>query len=96
MFVKACAPLQQSHNVRVLGVLPGLTDTPILYKTGGNGVASDWMKTVLETQERCTPEDIASAVADLIERDEIPGGAWVAVRRRDGEVCREWSDPALA
>ena len=96
MFVQACSTLQDSHNVRVVGVLPGLVDTPILYKTGGEGVASDWMKVVLENNEACTPDDIADAVLDLIKRDDVPGGAWVAVRRSDGQVEREWSDPVLA
>ncbi|WP_373009309.1 SDR family NAD(P)-dependent oxidoreductase [Hyphomonas sp.] len=95
MFVKACSPMQETHNVRVLGVLPGLTDTPILLKTGANGEAASWMQPVLENYERCTPDDIADAVMDLVERDDIPGGSWVAVRRTDGKVEREWSECAI-
>lgn len=96
MFTQACSVLSETHNVRVLGVLPGLVATPILYKTGGEGIASDWMKTVLENNESCEPDDIAQAVVDMIRRDDVPGGSWVAVRREAGETKLEWSDPALA
>ena len=96
MLVQACAPLQDTLNVRVVGVLPGLVDTPILYKTGGEGVATPWMLDILKNYEACAPGDIAEAVLDLIENTNIPGGSWVAVRREEGKIFREWSDPALA
>lgn len=90
MFTQSCASLKASHNVRVAGVLPGLTDTPILKKTGGDGEYAPWMAPILAGNAMCTPEDIAAAVVDLIEDDTLPGGAWVAVRKVDGAVVREW------
>jgi NAD(P)-dependent dehydrogenase (short-subunit alcohol dehydrogenase family) len=90
MFTRCCASLKESANIRVLGVLPGLTDTPILHKTGANGKAADWMAPILSGWAKCTPQDIAQAVADLIADDSLPGGDWVAVRNIDGKIVREW------
>lgn len=89
MFTRCCAGLKEEWNVRVAGVLPGLTDTPILHTTGGDR-AADWMAPVLANNERCTPDDIAAAVIDLIADDTLAGGDWVAVRREDGAVTRQW------
>lgn len=89
MFTRCCASLKDEWNVRVAGVLPGLTDTPILHTTGGDR-AADWMAPVLANNERCQPEDIAAAVIDLIEDDALAGGDWVAVRRENGAITRQW------
>ncbi len=90
MFTTACAMLKDRWNVRVAGVLPGLTETPIHDTTGANG-KSDWMKAVLASNESCRPEDIAEGVIDLIADDGLPGGDWVAIRRIDGRIEREWA-----
>lgn len=89
MFTRCCAPLKEEWGVRVAGVLPGLTDTPILHRTGGDR-AADWMEPVLANNERCQPDDVAAAVIDLIEDDALAGGDWVAVRREQGAVVRQW------
>jgi NAD(P)-dependent dehydrogenase (short-subunit alcohol dehydrogenase family) len=88
MFTRCCAGLK-ADGVRVAGVLPGLTDTPILHKTGA-GRAADWMAPILANNEKCTPRDIADAVVDLVRDDGLPGGDWVAVRRSGGAVERTW------
>lgn len=90
MFTRCCAPLKDSHQVRVAGVLPGLTNTPILKKTGADGDYAPWMAPILAGNAMCAPQDIAEAVTDLIEDDDLPGGDWVAVRRIDGEIVRQW------
>lgn len=89
MFTRCCASLKDECNVRVTGVLPGLTDTPIFDTTGANG-KSEWMETVLAANEACRPEDIAEAVVALIEDDGLAGGDWVAVRRMGGRIERQW------
>ena len=89
MFTRCCASLKADWKVRVHGVLPGLTDTPILHTTGGDR-AADWMTPILANNERCSPDDIAAAVIDLIEDDALTGGDWVAVRRSGGEIVRQW------
>lgn len=89
MFTRCCASLKAEWNVRVAGVLPGLVDTPILYKTGADG-AAPWMAPILANNERCSPRDIAEAVLDLIRDDELAGGDWVAVRRVGGRIERQW------
>lgn len=90
MFTRSCAGLKESWNVRVCGVLPGLTNTPILKKTGVDGDYAPWMAPILAANAMCRPEDIADAVVDLIEDDALPGGDWVAVRHIDGRIERQW------
>jgi len=95
MFNRCCASLKDSHKVRVAGVLPGLTDTPILHKTG-DGKAADWMAPILAGYAKCRPEDIAEAVIQLIEDDSLAGGDWVAVRNVEGRIEREWGHDTVA
>lgn len=90
MFTRCCAGLKESWGVRVAGVLPGLTNTPILKKTGADGDYAPWMAPILASNAMCAPEDIAAAVIDLVEDDSLPGGDWVAVRHVDGRIERQW------
>jgi NAD(P)-dependent dehydrogenase (short-subunit alcohol dehydrogenase family) len=90
MFTRSCASLKETCNVRVAGVLPGLTDTPILKKTGADGDYAPWMAPILAGNAMCAPEDIADAMVDLIEDDSLAGGDWVAVRKIDGAIVRQW------
>lgn len=90
MFTRSCAGLKESWNVRICGVLPGLTNTPILRKTGADGDYAPWMAPILAANAMCRPEDIADAVVDLVEDDTLPGGDWVAVRHIDGRIERQW------
>ena len=83
-------PSRSCGESGVAGVLPGLTDTPILKKTGGDGEYAPWMAPVLAGNAMCAPEDIADAVIDLVEDDALPGGDWVAVRKIDGRIERQW------
>ncbi len=89
MFTRCCASLKDEHGVRVVGILPGLVDTPILDTTGAGG-RSEWMETVLANNEACLPEDIAEGVAMLIADDRLAGGDWMAVRRLEGAIDYEW------
>jgi 3-oxoacyl-[acyl-carrier protein] reductase len=91
MFTRCCASLHALWNVRVNGVLPGLTDTPILFKTGADG-AADWMGPVLANNERCDPLDIADGVIDIITDDSRKGGDWVAIERLAGHIKRTWGE----
>jgi len=90
MFTRCCAGLKESWNVRVAGVLPGLTNTPILKKTGADGEYAPWMAPILAANAMCAPSDIADAVVDLVEDDSLPGGDWVAVRHIEGRIERQW------
>ncbi len=89
-FTRSCAPLEARWNVKVLGLLPGLTDTPILKKTGADGDYAPWMAPILAGNAMCRPEDIAAGLIDLIEDETLSGGDWLAVRRIDGAVARQW------
>lgn len=73
-FVKSCAPLHESHRVRVNCVCPGLVETPMIYETGGGEVA-DWLKPVYEAVDLLAPEDVARAVLEIIRDDSQIGQA---------------------
>lgn len=90
MFTRCCAGLKDSWNVRVCGVLPGLTNTSILKKTGSDGDYAPWMVPILASNAMCQPQDIADAVIDLVEDDALPGGDWVSVRHVEGAIVRQW------
>jgi NAD(P)-dependent dehydrogenase (short-subunit alcohol dehydrogenase family) len=72
MYSRSCGPLKETDGIRVNAVCPGVTNTPILAKTGGDKVA-DWLVPLLDQIHILEPEDIARAVTDLIENDEASG-----------------------
>jgi NAD(P)-dependent dehydrogenase (short-subunit alcohol dehydrogenase family) len=75
---KSCAPLMASHGIRVNCVLPGITDTPILNKTGDGVRPAAWFDPALDAVVMLRPEDIASAVLEII-RDDTKAGEAVMV-----------------
>jgi NAD(P)-dependent dehydrogenase (short-subunit alcohol dehydrogenase family) len=80
MYSRSCGPLKDSDGIRVNAVCPGVTNTPILAKTGGDRVA-DWLEPILEKIEILQPEEIAAAVIGLVEDDEV-SGEFVVVQNR--------------
>jgi len=72
MYSRSCGPLKDSDGIRVNAVCPGVTNTPILAKTGGDRVA-EWLEPLLAQIEILEPEDIAREVIGLIENDEASG-----------------------
>ena len=74
MFTRTCATLEDSHNVRVTAVLPGLVETPLLDKSGDGQRPAAWVdmaRTVLGSEQ---PEDVARVVLDLAQHGK--GGEW--------------------
>jgi 3-oxoacyl-[acyl-carrier protein] reductase len=67
-FTRSCAPLVESHGVRVNCVCPGLVDTPMVKETGGGSVA-DWLRPIWDSVTPLRPEDIAEAVLALVWDD---------------------------
>ena len=67
-FTKSCAPLAESHGVRVNCVCPGLTETQMVQTSGGDRVAP-WLKPMYDSVNLLSPEDIATAVLELISDD---------------------------
>jgi NAD(P)-dependent dehydrogenase (short-subunit alcohol dehydrogenase family) len=72
MYSRSCGPLKETDGIRVNAVCPGVTNTPILAKTGGDRVA-EWLEPLLAQIEILEPEDIAAAVVGLIEDDDASG-----------------------
>jgi NAD(P)-dependent dehydrogenase (short-subunit alcohol dehydrogenase family) len=72
MFSRSCADLHAQCGIRVNAVCPGVTDTPILEKTGG-GKRPDWLVPLLENIQALTPEDIGQAVINIIQDDDMAG-----------------------
>jgi len=71
-FTESCKELHKLHNIRVNAVVPGVTETPILEKTGG-GQRPDWLGPILAGIRVLRPSEIAEAVVRLIE-DETTAG----------------------
>lgn len=81
MYSRSCGPLKDSDGIRVNAVCPGVTNTPILAKTGGDRVA-EWLEPLLQQIEILQPEDIAAAVIGLIEDDDVSGEYVVVQNQR--------------
>ncbi len=61
--------MKESDNIRVNCVCPGITDTPILNKTGDGTAPAEWLQPILGMVKLITPEEIANVVIDFIEDD---------------------------
>jgi NAD(P)-dependent dehydrogenase (short-subunit alcohol dehydrogenase family) len=77
MFSRSCGLLGEMANIRVNAVCPGVTNTPILAKTGSDRVA-DWLEPLLKQIEVLEPEDIARVVIGLV--DDSKSGEFVVVQ----------------
>ncbi len=78
MFSRSCKDLHAQHGIRVNAVCPGVTETPILEKTGG-GKRPDWLGPILENIRILSPQDIARKVVEII-RDDAMAGDYVVVQ----------------
>lgn len=67
-FTRSCAPLFESHGVRVNCVCPGLVETPMIYEPGGGAIA-EWLRPVYDAVKLLSPEQIATAVLELVLDD---------------------------
>jgi 3-oxoacyl-[acyl-carrier protein] reductase len=81
MFTRSCAPLRESHGVRVNCVCPGIVETPMLYETTAQGELAAWLAPVYAAVEPLAPQEIADAVLALL-RDESRAGCCVDVPNR--------------
>jgi len=79
-FTRSCAPLHESHGVRVNCVCPGLVDTDMVRESGDDEIAV-WLKPMANSVQLLEPEDIANAVLDLV-RDESKVAQVVSVDNR--------------
>lgn len=69
---RACANLAKTHNVRVVAMLPGMTETPML-STTGDGKPAPWLATILEHIPIQPASEVAQTALDLIEDDSLIG-----------------------
>ena len=80
MFSRSCGELHPQCGIRVNAVCPGVTETPILDKTGG-GKRPDWLGPILQDIKILQPEEIAQAVIEIIQDDAMTG-EYVVVQNR--------------
>lgn len=74
LFTQSCAPLMQSHGVRVAGVMmTGFFDTPIFAKFGDGRQPPEWLQPVLGSTVLLPPEDAAAAVLEIVRDDSAVG-----------------------
>ncbi len=64
-FVKSCASWSDRYGVRVNAILPGMTDTPIVNKTGDGVTPAAWLAPALKVVTMIAPEEIAEAMFAL-------------------------------
>lgn len=69
---RASTPLLESHGVRVVAILPGMTDTPMLDKSG-HGKPADWLQPIIDAGGTQPASDVAKTALDLIEDDSLIG-----------------------
>jgi 3-oxoacyl-[acyl-carrier protein] reductase len=81
LFTRSCAPLRESHGVRVNCVCPGVVETPMLYTTSGDGTIASWLSPIYDAVEPLAPDEIAAAVLALV-RDDSQAGQIVDVPNR--------------
>jgi len=82
-FTRSCAPLAESHGVRVNCVCPGLVDTPMVRDSGREGRPHPWLQNIIDGLGLLDPQDIADAVLALV-RDDGKAGEVVSVENRPG------------
>ena len=80
-FTRSCAPLKESHGVRVNCVCPGLVDTPMVRDSGRDGQPHPWLQNVIDSLGLLDPQEIADAVLALV-RDDSQAGEVVQVANR--------------
>jgi 3-oxoacyl-[acyl-carrier protein] reductase len=68
-FTRSCAPLRESHGVRVNCVCPGIVETPMLLETAGGAIA-DWLRPIYDAIIPLRPEEVAAEVLALVRDDE--------------------------
>ncbi|MBW2266955.1 MAG: SDR family NAD(P)-dependent oxidoreductase [Deltaproteobacteria bacterium] len=68
-FTKSCAPLAETHGVRVNCVCPGLVETQLLLQDTGGGKIPAWLQPLVDSVELLAPEDIGRVVLDFIADD---------------------------
>ena len=73
MFTRACAGLYGSHRIRVNAVLPGLVETPLLDKSGDGTTRAEWTQIATTIMPLLQPEQVAEAVVEFIENDDLAG-----------------------
>ncbi len=62
-------------------VCPGMTNTPMIGKTGYDGKPAEWLAPAMAAMEMIQPEEIAKVVIKFIEDDSL-NGETVTVQNR--------------
>jgi 3-oxoacyl-[acyl-carrier protein] reductase len=81
---QASAGLKASHNIRVNAILPGMTQTAFIARTGDGTKPAEWLGPALAQMTMLTVEQIAEGILTLI-RDEQRAGECLIVDNPPGE-----------
>lgn len=74
VFTQSCKPLKESHNIRVNAVLPPVTDTPILAKSGDGVKPANWLSSYIAlTGPPIPPRRVAEVVLEVVRDDSLAG-----------------------
>lgn len=95
--VHASAGLAASHNIRVNAILPGMTETQFIARTGDGNRVAKWLGPALEQTTMLTPEQIATGILTLIRDDERAGECLIVDNPPGPEqapVTTQLKDPA--
>jgi 3-oxoacyl-[acyl-carrier protein] reductase len=86
LFTRSCKPLAAALGIRVNAICPGVTDTPLLNKTGDGTFPAPWLLPAVQGIELVDPVDVAAALVELVE-DDGRAGEYVVVenRKADGQ-----------
>ena len=71
-FTQSCAPFA-AEGIRVNAVLPGMTNTPIIAKTGDGTRPAAWLAPLIPSMRMIEPEEIAAVVLELVHDDTLAG-----------------------
>lgn len=84
-FTRSLGPLEPMLNIRINAVAPGRVKTPIW--------TEDKLKWVAEDDEWATTEEVASAMLELVEKDEFVGGTVLEVAKGRTRRVELFNDP---
>jgi NAD(P)-dependent dehydrogenase (short-subunit alcohol dehydrogenase family) len=76
-FVKSMAPADETENIKVVAICPGMVDTPLWTGAEAKDVADQFS---FQAEESLTADEVAHAMKDLIEQGKYTGGTLLQIK----------------